>query len=766
VFAAQAVGGAKGDMVITYDTVTVGSFGDIDDGMTLYVGTTAGGSEKGEIFVFAKDATTITVGENSHINWENNDYLTVKNFNQIWPAYPRYEQGGTDITVWKVYSVAYIDQNEDLGSFLVMGPNHAGFMNQDTDSCLVYYDASDSENVIGTTGSDYLWSFEGGTPASSPAITPGWVNYTGTGHYRTKLRIDTPSGNADEGIRHISVYDRPGEGDNTPVLSWGLESLSGSREEGGYTARIWVKENVSSIVDGALVVLFTDDWYGGTKQSIGGNFSNRENTFFVGYIIDGSIDYDYQTSTVFFDVGSPSEIMKAGEAFSVSVEDSGDPSGDATTKGGSPWFYLEGLSVKTALYHYYRWHSSVYTLMDIRYVGTDWDIQYFDANRTSLYDASDTFLRTTIYGKTVCDRQGALYFEREAGAIDDAANNLDETWDLLKRDWIGNPAITERFVEEVAYLEMGGVAYYGISSGSGTYSALLAAGPGLVPAYRGTNQKMSGVALTDQTQLNTLVGNIWENMNANYPDVSFDLAGNFRNIDIAPQEIVKVTLATEDTFRGISWAQKEFTPRSISWRYDAENGLLLPSVTLKEITKGNAGQRIAIPVAPPDDTGFEQPPIQVPPIIPPFPIPPLDWGAQLGFTFAPFLGGYDEHAAGIFWLSHLSGVSGIEIDGGVTQAAIGVPNGAVLCQAYPVMGNNNAEVTLLTGFEMCNYPIGQTGCEEFDDYWDDFTFVTGLNWLSSHTVSAPVTPGDVIIFELNIASEEDIFAWGVLILFS
>lgn len=637
VFAARVndAGAAKGDQVITYDSVTVGNFLAISGGMTMYVGTTAGGKEKGEIWTYKRTSTTITVGENSHINWANNDYLTIVNFHQIWPVYPRYTQSATDITVFKFYDLAYSDQNEDTGALMVMGGNYAGFINQTTGSCMVYYDGSETSNVKGTTGSAFSWSFEGGTPTGSTAVTPGWINYTGTGHYRTLLSVTTPDGNADFGIRHVSVYDRPGEGSNTPVLSWGLESLAGSRDEGGYTARIWVKENVSSVVDGALVVLFTDDWYGTTQQSVGGNFPNREEIFFVGYIVDGSIDYDYQTSTVFFDVGSPSEIMKLCEAFSVSVEDSGDPNADAGTKGGDPWFYFVGLSIKSALWHYYAFHSSCQSLMDMRYIGTDFDIQYFDADRTSLYDASDSFLRSTVYGKTVCDRQGALYFEVEAGAIDDAVNNLDETWDLFNPDWIGNPAITEQFVEEVSYLEMGGVAYYGISGGSGTYSALLAAGPGLVPAYRGNNQKMSGLALTSQGQLNTLVGNIWENMNADYPEVDFDLSGNFRNIDIVPQEIVKVTLQVDDTYRGISWSQKEFTPRSMTWSYDSENSLLMPSVTLKEITAGDDGQTIAIPVEPPDDNGFDGPPIIIPPPLPPLPRPPTDWSVSGNTEFIP-----------------------------------------------------------------------------------------------------------------------------------
>jgi hypothetical protein len=72
-----------------------------------------------------------------------------------------------------------------------------------------------------------------------------------------------------------------------------MNEFSGGRDEGGYTARLWVKQDVEQVVDGALVILFADDWYGDTQQSIGGNSAQRENIVFVGYIIDGSIEYDY-----------------------------------------------------------------------------------------------------------------------------------------------------------------------------------------------------------------------------------------------------------------------------------------------------------------------------------------------------------------------------------------------------------------------------------------------------------------------------------------
>jgi hypothetical protein len=659
VFQAQVndAGAAKGDRVITFDNVTTGNYLDIGFGRTLLVGTTAGGKEKGSAYIHDSDSTTITVGENSHINWEDDDYLTVINFNQIWPRYPRYVQSGGDITVYKTYDDAYGDESEgDLGSFIVMGSNFAGFIDTSTGTCQTYWDGSESENVTGATGTTFLWSFEGGDPTGSTAVTPGWVTYDTPGHYRVLLRITSPDGIIQGGYRFVSIYDRPEEGPDVPILSWGLGEFSGSRDEGGYSARIWVKEDVEDVVDGALVVIFADDKYGTTEQSIGGNSPQRESIVFVGYILDGTIEYDYQTSTATFEVGSPTEIMKLGEAFSVSVQDSSNPISDAGTKGGDPWFYLVDLSIKTALFHYYKYHSSVLSLMDTRFVGDDFDIQFFDSDRTSLFDAGSTLLKNVKYGELVCDRQGAMYFETNVAAIDSAESTLPQNMFIDNHDWMDTPSITERYTGEVSYIELGGVAYTNYANGGdGSFSAILSSAPGETPAYRGKNLKMSGFALSTQGQANTLSGNIWESMNAQYPEVSLDMVGNYRNLDIAPQEKVTITLKTEDTFRGLSWVQKAFTPTSMSWNYDPEKGTFLPSLPLKEITQGNAGETIAIPVEPPEE-GFEQPPINVPPPIPPLPVPDISWTGTgyLGYAFAPFLGGFDQSANPLHWGSHLT----------------------------------------------------------------------------------------------------------------
>jgi hypothetical protein len=184
-------------------------------------------------------------------------------------------------------------------------------------------------------------------------------------------------------------------------------------------------------------------------------------------------------------------------------------------------------------------------------------------------------------------------------------------------DWMGEPSIAERFVEDISHLEGGGVAYTNYrNAGDGSFAAMMGAAPGTVPAYRGSNQKISGLALTNQNQLNTVLGNVFESRNSKYPEVMLDLVGNFRNLDVAPQEVVTLTVLDSDTNRGISWEQKAFTPRAMSWSYDAGKGLFLPSVTLAEVTQGNAGQTISIPAEPPSG-GFDQPPIPLPPPVPP-----------------------------------------------------------------------------------------------------------------------------------------------------
>ena len=630
---------AKGEREITYDNVSAGTHLLVKRGMTLLVGDEAGSANKGTLYVRSADATTIIVGENSSIDWTDGWHLTVIDFFQIWPVYPRYTNADDeDVVVLKDYDVAYTDQNEVLGALICMGPNHAGFLDTATGTSSVYYSASGTSNL--TTGTvSYHWHFTGDCiPTGSHVQTPGNVIYGDAGHYSAHLIVSGTAGSVETSTRHISIYDRPEDGPNFPILSWGFDGeLAGDRDSGGYSIRLWVKENIGSIQDGALVILFADDWYGTTRQSIGGNFPNREGVIFVGYVIGSSIDYDYKDSKVSFTVSSPTELMKQIEAFSISVEDSVDPVTDAATegKGGSPWFYLVGLTMETALYHYIRWHSTINLCMHVEYDATDFNLQFFDADRSSLYDAVNSLMDSAVVGKSVCDRQGKLWFEIEYEAINNAATALPLGLNVLNQDWIDVQTIQERKVNALSFLEMGGIYWSGGISGS--FSALLAAAPGEVPAYRGKPVRTHGLALASQNQLNALVGNVYANRNARFPEVSMDIVGNYRNFDIAPQERVTLTLQNR-TFRQLDWDEKSFAIRRVSYRMNQERQRMNPGLVVAEIVQGFDADALPVPETPPGDGFKPTPPFPPFPPFPPIVIPTLD----LGIEFAPMLYQFDN----------------------------------------------------------------------------------------------------------------------------
>jgi hypothetical protein len=175
---------------------------------------------------------------------------------------------------------------------------------------------------------------------------------------------------------------------------------------------------------------------------------------------------------------------------------------------------------------------------------------------------------------------------------------------------LGQPSIEESYGGQVSYIEYGGVAYSGVVTG--TFSPLLADAPGGVPAFRGMTEKISGLALSGQTQLNQMVGNAYANANSRYPAISMDMATPVRNLDIAPYEVIRAQINPTDTVRGIA-LDRLYIPDGLSWKYDPENQILASSLSGINLVNGAVGETIVIPDTP-VDAGFESPPANIPPL--------------------------------------------------------------------------------------------------------------------------------------------------------
>jgi len=605
---------AKGARTIAFDSVSNGSHVSVEPGMTLLVGSAPGLSDIGKIRVRTSTNAYIEVAENSNIKWADRLHLTVLRYWDLWTVFPRIIQdpnNDENVIFYKDYDIPYANQNFHLGTFVNAGSHRPVLLENGTGTA--YYSSTGTYNLLDNP-LYYDWSFEGGNPTGSSLAVPGYVSYTTPGDYVTRLIVtDAGSGNADTTYRYVSVRNKIGEGGNTPIVKWEMNSLSGSRDEGGYSAEFKIFSPEIDIDENCLIMLHARDWYGNTKQALGGNYPENGQTFFVGYIEKGSIHYNAFHSYVSFTAISVTGMMKNLTGFSVSVESIQNP---------ASWYELRDMDCRRAIYHYLKWHSTILSVTDFSFVGDDRKIQFYDVDRTSVFDAIDNLMKSALVGRLSSDRQGRLWADIDPKAYDNPTGTFVPVMGITNRDWKNEPTIDENIYDKTSYIELGGIAYSGAVTG--TFTALLSGAPGLAPSNHGNVEKMQGLALLSQEQLNQLSGNLWANRNQPYPTISMDMATPPRNLDIAPQEVVSIKLQESDTVRD---AQIEgiYIPDKFSWSYSPKNQTLTSRVDYEGVVSGDPGDTILIPAAV-EFGEFDFPEFSFPPFPPfaPFGLPIID----------------------------------------------------------------------------------------------------------------------------------------------
>ena len=634
IFSAQInqPGISKGARSITV-TALSGNSGGVVRGMTCYIGTTAGSREIGHIRIISATDTTIELAENSY-SWTDGWFLTVVQYHEPWTIFPRITLDDDNVAVFfKDFDIVYTNQNQTMEPVVNMGPHYAGFLDSTPSGTYeqVWYTSSGSfDPTPGGSISSYDWAFEGGQPTGSTSAHPGYVEYTGSGYYLTRLRQVTGDGKTGTAYRHVMVLDRPGAGgDNEPVKAWGIRSFDGDRESGGYSVALWIREaaGFTAITEGSLIVIFSDDFEGNSEVAkIGANAENRGHILYSGYVLEDTIAWNPVTSRLDFTTSSITGRMEELATFATSLE---------SKVTALTWTELRLMTVDRAVIHFMRWHSTVLGLHDYSQTGDTKQVKFADFERGTLYESVNNFLINTLIGSVVSDRQGKMWSEVTASVIPtgssrQANNHMQDVLDMSSSDWRNEISILRRQDSELAYLEMGGIYYSGPTS-TGGIAAYLAGAPGVAPDYFGTVERIQGLVIESQGQLNTLVGLGYAMKNAVYPEVDVPIAGDYRFLDIAPQHRILMTVASLDTHRGIVWNQKPFIPQEITYEWQPKEQSLLMELGLMEETGGEAGfgdaATINIPVDPPyDDWTLPDWDIDsIPPILPPTPqIPPIE----------------------------------------------------------------------------------------------------------------------------------------------
>lgn len=590
----------RGDRTITYDNSASGTYAQIESGMTLWVGSASGSFDKGKVRVKSATINTLTVAENEYIMWQDNLFLTVVNYVDLVAVFPRLVQDTGDATIvnfYKDYDVAYTDQNSVLGAFPVMGSHRAGFLD-DTGKIDLYWSATGTYPMVSGSNVRYDWTFGGASATGTTGQTPGMARYSGTGHYVTKLNVTvTGTGQVANEVsyRYVSIYDRPNRGTNVPIRSWKFSDLVGSRADGGFRGKVVVYETLGyKLQGGELAIIFSDDEFNGIPQSIDiGTVRPDDNIFFVGYILDDSIEYDYEKSSVSFDIGSASEVLKRTENFAISVESMSNP---------SKWWHFLNMTTKMAMYHYIKWHSTLMKVADIFWLGKDYKVQFFDSERTNIWDAIQAFMKPTLIGSAVTNNKGQVVFQTEPESFTTPTQAYSSIMTLDDRDVVGDVTVEENMYGEMSYLEMGGIGYDGTTS-----VPFLSAAPGIAPRYYGKNQGNQGLALLNQTNLNEITGNIYAKANADPQSFRASMAGNYR-YTIAPLNQALVYVPANRTSRN-KMVSGTFYVDNVNYNFDAQDGYLSSTVDFVPVVNGIPG--VTLEIKPPNTLA----PLTFPPLV-------------------------------------------------------------------------------------------------------------------------------------------------------
>lgn len=655
----------RGERQITYDGASYegGQWvdnTDLEPGMTVWIGSASGARDKGEVRLISATATVLTVSENWEVEWADDLYITVKKQWKLWPRQPRqvpHDDGSVD---WYIdYDLVYSDENEDFRPVPILGPHRVAF--KPNGNAQIAFDWTDSYAVMpGQSISTYALEAEDGTPDNPASGTPT-VTYTaasGSKGFMIKVTVTDSNGKTETGYRFAFVMDRTGA--SAPFQNFEIRTLMGTWNEAGWRASFIVKEadvNETNFPDDALVVIFSEDWYGATKDSIGGNTVGAENIIFIGTIVKGSVEFDAYAQTVSFDAHGIASEMANCECDPFILEDDDTP---------DDWYEMKDVTADNVALFCARYLSNLLQIADVFVSGDDRETVFWEVPGASLREQINTHIYgDAIFAKLASDRMGRLWAEIDLqmiSASDRAAVPI--IMDITKPDRRDRVRIEHPMEPKASRIECSGVRYDG---GGADPIAYMSGSPGESRLRRGRFISSSNLALANQAQCNNLAGWLMAKNNNPYPRIRLYMTGNYRVFDVMPQEYVTLSIASADNNRGLVWTAAKLIPRDINFRW--RNNMLTVDAVFERYAIEPAGQTIEIPEAP--ETEWP-----VPPPWPPPPLPPPPPGAGGNWMKKVLLATW---AGGIFYTSNfvdlVTSPVGVpvwaDVSAGITDVSVG-----------------------------------------------------------------------------------------------
>lgn len=612
----------------TRDVTVVDVSGDITDieaGMTVFVGTSCGDNSISKRRFRSRVGQVLTLDENS-ITWVAGQYITVYKNWELWSIFQYIDP--TTYVFYKDYDIAYTNDNLYQSPVAIAGSNRAKFI--DGPYVSFSLDASDSYAVAsGATISSYLWECDGGSIVNSAAAVTT-INFTAPGQYWLKLTVTDSNGKTQSTRRVLFVHQRTGV--YAPHTGFEIDAaLSGDWSRGGWTTSVKLRADASitDIPNGALVVLWNETYFGGAEYYVGG-----DNTLFVGYIADEKITKELDVSYVTLNLETINFLLDKTAMRSVSIENDSTP---------STWYEMANLTMRRAVHHLLRWHSTMLDICDV-FMDEDDNLIYAldDFTNGTLYKMIDVFTYQHGNFSHLCSsRVGKVYLDRDINVLtvaESAAKGVDFIMDNADRRGPTDLDIVRDPHNRVSYVLVSGTSYDG-----STNTPIIAQAPGEIPDNFGsTETTFERLVLENQAQANFYAGKVIAIANREFVEIRIPLAGNYLGVlDIVPQRWWYLQFDANSNKREVSFAGN-VVPRLINTEISTQAGTILVEVGVEPEVSSVDGIAAPIPTTEPPDNpaDYPMPPIPELPPWPPLPLPTTCHEQPTAPANGPFTGAF------------------------------------------------------------------------------------------------------------------------------
>jgi len=593
---------------LTFDTVTLGAYTDLLPQMEIWIGTTDGACDVARLRI-RKAATSSVIYFN-----ESSDAIIMDN---------HYISGVLDVSprakhIWLNSNgdafidrdEAYTDQHRYWLPVPVLGTHAVAELTGD--DVAINFDAYDS-----WCQGDSIWKHDwtalnGGsiattTPGGRPDREKATLTIDAAGTYWIRDRVTSYTyTKVNDAYRLVYVHDA-----THPPYSAQVSSgfLTGSADD-YFTGKITLMgDDFSAIVDRALIILFTADYFS-AQPGVLGQITDRENILFMGWVRGETIQENQMDGGALeLDIAGPGWWLENQESFPHGVEYS--------AKTALDWVEIKDLTPQKAYTDYLLYRTNLTSIIDCYpMAGTRAELQASEltAPKGSIWSQLTELFGASIEYTPHCDEYGRLFIEPHPNNTPESERGgIVTVMTITKNDRALGLQLDRVIVPQVSSVDLSGINFTGSTA---TSPALFSLATGHIDRAYGKPDNIENLLLESQSYANTLAGLRLARGNAEFPPFSITLVQNNRLLSIAPYQYASITIDPVDNPRGKGYSGL-IIPMRKSYSYD--NG----AITVEYDFEVSVTADVAVDGDKPADGTSNLPELSAFPPLPPLPPLPL-----------------------------------------------------------------------------------------------------------------------------------------------